>query len=118
MGDLNFDDLIAVRVFRNGTEQELACVEQDTVGDAKELLDGKFHQKGSFQRGPLLLKSERLLELGCIYSYYFTDTGMDLFRSVVHRHHKSRLIPQAMDPSSLKAASALERYKLCGAALG
>ena len=44
MGDLKLDDLIAVRVFRNGTEQESVHVEQGTVGDAKELLDSNFHQ--------------------------------------------------------------------------
>ena len=78
MGGLKLDDQIAVRVFRNGTEQELAYVQQGTVGEAEELLGGEF-QKGSFQKGPVLLNSETLLELGCIYSYYFTDTGMLLF---------------------------------------
>ena len=66
MGDLKLDDLIAVRIPGNGTEQELAYVEQGTVGDAKELFDENFHQKGSFQRRPVLLKSETWLELGCI----------------------------------------------------
>lgn len=79
MEDLKLDDLIAVRLFRNGIEQELAYVEQCTVGDAKELLDEEFQQKGSFQRGQLLLKAERLLELGLTYSYYYTDSGMILF---------------------------------------
>lgn len=80
MEDLKLEDLVAVMVFRNGNEhKELAYVEQGAVGDAKELLDEQFQQKGAFQRGPLLLKSERLLELGCIYSYYFTDTSEVLF---------------------------------------
>ena len=105
MGDLKLDDLIAVKVFRNGTEQELAYVKQGTVGDAKELLDGKFHRKGSFQRWPLLLKSERSLELGCIYSYYFTDTNIILFHA---SKHSSLLISQAMGLSSLEGCVWLE----------
>ena len=79
MRDLELDDPMTDRNLRNGTKRESDFVEQGTVGGAKKPLDGKFHQKGSFVRGPMLLKSETLLELGCIYSYYFTGTGMDLF---------------------------------------
>ena len=97
MGDFKLDDLIAVRVFRNGTEQELAYVEQGTVSDAKGLLDGKFHQQGSFQRGPLLLISERdWLSLGA--SIPTTSRTQVWCSPTGQRDHNSAFIPQAMFP--------------------
>ena len=82
MGELQLDDLIAVRVFIDDTEQKgLAYVEEGTVAKAKQTLDEDFKTEGSFRRGPLRLPQDRELELGCIYSYYLMRTSMILFHS-------------------------------------
>ena len=112
-----FDDLIAVRIFKNDTEQQLFYVEQGTVGDAKKLLEEAFHQKGSLRWGPLLLKSDRLLQLGCIYSYYLTDTGMDLFHRFKEAITIQYLYPKPWALHHSKDASVLKQHELCGAAL-
>ena len=76
MGDINMDDMIEVRVVKDGVEQkERAFVEPGTVEEREKDLQ----QTGSLRLGQLVLRAQRQLQAGTLYSYHFRERGVFSF---------------------------------------